>query len=246
MINHIGFIMDGNRRFASKNGFSKEKAYSVGMQQLIKFIKYQIKYGIFETTYYALSTENLKNRGKEELKIIYLLIKNFSNDESIENFFKENKIKIEIKGDIEEIEEKEKNLPIEDKLLISTLKNKFDSWNKEVETSFKFKVNICLNYGGHREILHSFKEIYKKIESGNLKIKDITEKTIKENIYFNDSIAPEILVRPGNAPRLSGFMLWDSQYSEIYLTKKYWPELIENDFIDILNFFDNQNRNFGK
>ena len=238
--------MDGNRRFSVEKGLSKEKGYSLGMKQFLNFIKYQIKYKIFETSYYALSTENLKNRKKDELKIIYALIQNFSKDESIGNLFKESKVKIEIKGDIKELEEKEAYLPETEKLLISSLKEKFDGWNDEIGNDFKYKVNICLNYGGQREILHSFKEIYKKIESGDLKIDDITESTIKENIYFSDSTSPEILVRPGDAPRLSGFMLWDSAYSEIYLTKKYWPELNEEDFVKILEFFDGQNRNFGK
>lgn len=246
MINHIGFIMDGNRRFAVKNNLEKIDGYKKGIEQFLNFIKYQIKYNIYETSYYALSTENLKNRKKDELNVIYTLINTFFKDKNSEEFFIKNKIKIELKGDLEELENLEKSISIKEKISIKYLKDKLNQLNLRNKNDYKFKVNLCLNYGGQREILHSFKQIYKLIEQKKININQITEQTIKENIYFNNSPSPQILVRPGDAPRLSGFMLWDSTYSEIYLTKKFWPELTENDFLDILDFFKNQKRNFGK
>jgi len=245
-IKHIGFIMDGNRRFAKKNTYSKEKGYSFGLDKMVEFVKLQIKYNIHETSFWALSTENWKMRG-DGLKPLKLVIDSFLKDNNKEEkFFLENKIKINLIGDIEEIKNSKQVKNIIIKKMIVNLENRVNEYNNKLGSEFNFKVNICINYGGHREILDSFKSIMKRIERGELRMEGVTEETIKDNIYFNDSPAPEIIVRPGDAPRLSGFMSWDSDYSEIYFTKKFWPELNENDFIEILNWFKNTKRNFGK
>lgn len=245
MVKHIGFIMDGNRRYSVENGLKKSDGYKLGLNQFINFVKYQIKYGIFETSFFALSTDNYEKRGILEKKILYSLIKSFYEDKSLEEFFKLNKIQINIKGDLEEIKLNEKNLPKSERMFINELIDKFENWNKKL-TRIKFKVNICLNYDGQREIVYAIQNICEKIVKGDIDVSDINEDIIKQNIYFNDSFAPEIIVRPGDAPRLSGFMLWDSKYSEIYLTKKLWPALTEEDFVEILDWYSRIKRNFGK
>ena len=193
----------------------------------------------FPASFFALSSDNYNKRSKEELKIIYDLISFFSNNSRIEKFIKQNKIKLEIKGDLERVEKK-----AEDKALFKKLKEKFDNLAKE-SADFKYKVNIALNYDGQEEIIHSFKKVIKKINQKELNLNEINEKVIKENLWFSNSSAPQIIVRTGDAPRLSGFMLWDSKYSEIFLTKKLWPELSETDFVQIIDWYKNVKRNFG-
>lgn len=247
MIKHIAFIMDGNRRYAKKNNLTKKEGYNAGMNQFLNFVKYQIKYEIFETSFWALSTENWKKRGKNDLTPLYDLMNNFFVEgDEIETFFFENKIKIETKGDLKEFEDKQNSLLSSQRKLFLGIKERLYKYNLKLGENFDFKVNICLNYGGNREILDAFKSILNKVENGELKKEEITEKTIKQNIYYNDSPAPEIIVRPGDAPRLSGFMSWDSAYSEIFFSKKLWPELDEKDFVSILEWFDGVLRNFGK
>lgn len=238
--------MDGNRRYAVKNSLEKKVGYKLGMEQFLNFVKYQVKHNIYETSYYALSTENLKNRDSKELKIIGEIISNFFKEgEDIEKFFEENKIKIEIKGDINELKKKESLFSFNENKFITKLNDRFEKYNLKLN-EIKFKVNICMNYGGQREIVDSFKKIIDQIEKNEIKKEDVNEDLIKKNIYFNSSPAPEIIVRPGDAPRISGFLLWDSQYSEIYLTKKFWPELDENDFLEIIEWYKKLKRNFGK
>jgi len=163
----------------------------------------------------------------------------------LEEFFKSNNIQVLIKGDIDQIKKKEKVLPESRRMFINELSEKFEGWNQELE-EIKFKVNICLNYDGQREIVNATKKICEKFVKGDINVADINEDVIKQNIYFSDSPAPEIIVRPGDAPRLSGFMLWDSKYSEIYLTKKLWPALTEEDFVEIIDWYSRIKRNFGK
>lgn len=236
--------MDGNRRYGVKYNLSKKDAYRAGMGQFLNFVKLQVKYNIFETSFYALSTDNYENRG-DDLKPIGSLIKDFFKDKELEEYFFKNKIKIYLKGEIDELEEKDKKEK-RIKLFVSELRERFEKFNKRLGDEFDYRVNIAMNYDGQKEILTSFKKIYQSITKGELDIEDVNEETIKDNLYFRKSKAPEIIVRPGDAPRLSGFMLWDSKYSELYLTKKMWPELEEEDFIKIIDWFNAIKRNFGK
>lgn len=245
MVKHIAYIMDGNRRYSKNKNLSKNEGYKAGMLKFIDFVSWQIKYNIKETSYFALSCDNYEKRPIEEKKILYSLMNFFSSDLSIKQKFIENKVKIRLFGDIENIKNKEKNNSVENRFFIEKLEKEFNNWNNS-NTNHDYFVNIALNYDGQKEIVDSFKQILEKIEKGELKKEDITEDTIKQNMYSFESPAPEIIVRPGDAPRLSGFLLWDSKYSEIYLTKKMWPELEEEDFLNILEWYKDIQRNFGK
>lgn len=243
MVEHIAFIMDGNRRYAKKENITLKNGYHLGMKKFLEFVKYQIKYKIKTTSYFALSSENYLKRPLEEKEILFDLVKFFSNDTENEKFFISNSIQINLKGNISEIKQKEKIINF-GKSFIDELEETIQNWNSQIKNP-KYFVNIALNYSGQKEIIYSFNEILKQIENGNLNKNLVDEKIIKKYLWFNQK-EPEIIVRPGNAPRLSGFMLWDSQYSEIYFTSKLWPEMTEEDFKTILDWYSNIQRNFGK
>jgi undecaprenyl diphosphate synthase len=240
MINHIGWIMDGNRRYSKKNDISLKKGYKLGMEQFLNVLKFQIEENITHTSFFALSSDNYKKRAEYELKPIVDLIKEFFEDDKVIQFFIDNEFNITLRGNIEELEKKESFLKKQEKEFLSNLKYKFNEINEKVEKP-TFFAHIALNYDGEEELIHSIKELIKQ----KVSVEEITAKKIKENLYFNDVKAPEIIVRPGNSPRLSGFLLFDSKYSEIYLTKKLWPELTKEDFKEIVNWYSNQKRNFG-
>ena len=240
---HIAFIMDGNRRYAKKNNLTLKESYNLGMTKFLEFVKLQIKYNIKTTSYFALSSENYIKRPKEEKEILFDLVKFFSNNSENKEFFISNKIEIKLKGDINEVKQKEKIINF-GKSFIDELEYSINSWNREIKNP-KYLVNIALNYNGQKEIVNSVNKILSEINSGILKENMVDEKLIKKYLWFNEK-EPEIIVRPGNAPRLSGFMLWDSAYSEIYLTEKLWPEMNEEDFEKILSWYENIQRNFGK
>lgn len=243
-INHLSFIMDGNRRYSKKQKIGPREGYRKGMEKFLEFVSFQVKYNIKETSFFALSHDNYISRSPSELKTLFELIEFFTQNEQIEEFFKVNKIRINLIGDIETLEKNQKKIDSSKKKIISELKKKFEDWNNEVGKE-NFIVNIALNYGGQSEIVHACKLIASKVQTGELKLNKITEKTIKEHIWFK-STPPEIIVRSGDAPRLSGFMLFDSAYSEIYFIKKLWPEMDEGDFVSIINWYKTIKRNFGK
>ncbi len=231
--------MDGNRRFAKKNNLNLKEAYKIGMEQFIEAIKIQIENNIEHTSFFALSTHNKNKRKKEELEPIGELIEEFFEQKTIEEFFVKNNILLHLKGNIKELKQNAPNLQFKKRKFIETLEEKFQEYKTKIPRP-KFHVHIALNYDGQEEILHSFKELLK---SGN---ENPTIETIKKNLYFHDVPSPEIIVRPGDAPRLSGFLLFDSEYSECYFTKKLWPELKKEDFNEIISWFKNIKRNFGQ
>lgn len=233
MVKHIGFIMDGNRRYAKKQNLSLSQAYKKGMENFLNIIKLQIKYNVYETSFFALSKDNYNKRDKSEKAVLFNLIKEFSENKSFRNFFKKNKIQINIKGN-EEIK-KERKFDEE----IKKVKTEYEKYNLEIGNP-NFKVNIALNYDGQEEITKACNELIRK------KRKNITSQDIKNEIWFNKSPEPNIIVRTGDAPRTSGFLLWDSQYSELYLSRVFWPEYNEEEFKKTLQWYSNIKRNFGK
>jgi undecaprenyl diphosphate synthase len=236
--------MDGNRRYSEKQNISLTKGYELGMTKFLELISFQVKYNVKQTSFFALSTDNYEKRPQEEISILFKLIKQFSENKDIDKFFMENKIKLNLIGDIDYIEKKETKKDKSKKKVFQEFKKQVASRNEKLGEG-DFIVNLAINYGGQKEILHSFKEILEKVKLGELKENKITEETIKENLWFKSEPA-QVIVRCGDAPRLSGFMLFDSAYSEIYLTKKLWPELDESDFVLVLNWYKNLKRNFGK
>ena len=237
--------MDGNRRYAKKQQLSTKEGYKKGMEKFLHFVTLQVKYKIPQTSFFALSNDNYVKRPLDEKKAIFELVKAFSENKEIKEFFIEHKVHVHLRGDLKEIEKVENKVSKFNKETITNLKKELEEQNSIIQKP-QFTVNIALNYDGQKEILHAIKEIGKKIEKGDMKSSSITQKTIKQNLWFNDSNSPEVIVRTGNAPRLSGFLLWDSEYSEIYLTKKLWPEMDEADFVQINNWYKEQQRNFGK
>lgn len=245
MINHIAFIMDGNRRYSEKNKISMKEGYRKGMEKFLEFVNYQVLYKIKETTFFALSSDNYQKRPEKEKNILAELCEFFSKNEQIEEYFLSNNVLINIRGDLETVKKNEKNKSGRLINAIKALEKKLEEYNEKIKKP-SFRVNICINYDGQEEIVNSVKKIIKKIQNEPKKLFKISAKTIKENLYVSNSPAPEVIVRTGNAPRLSGFLLWDSAYSEIYFTNKLWPELNRGDFESILSWYSNLNRNFGK
>lgn len=248
MINHIGFIMDGNRRYANKNGLTKEEGYKIGMEQFLNIVKLCINNNIKHCSFFSMSKDNIEKRDTAELEPIKNLAKEFYERKEIRNFFIENSIRIELKGkivnkSIEDIEEYTKNknyeLSSQDLSFIKKLKEENEKLKSQIPDPKNF-VYLALNYDGQEEIAEACNNLIEKGE------KNITPEMIKKEIYFNDTPPADIIVRPGDAPRTSGFLLFDSKYSEIYLTKKLWPELNKEDITHILDWYSNIKRNFGK
>ncbi len=228
---HIGFIMDGNGRWAKNRGLERSAGHREGAKTFRRIGEYCADIGIKYMTFYAFSTENW-NRPKSEVLALMKLFKEYLNegDERIaENDIRQMRLKF--------IGERE-GLP-------KDLLKLIEKAERESAKYDKVTVNIALNYGGRAEITHAVKEIAKKVKNDEMSINDISEKTISDNIYTAGQPDPDIIVRPSGEYRLSNFMTWQSAYSEFWYSDILWPDFTEDDVNRILEDYQKRNRRFG-
>lgn len=221
---HIGIILDGNRRWAKKNSFSTLKGHKRGLDNLKKIVKHAYKRKVKIITVYAFSTENW-NRDEKEVSYLLKLFNSFIKNE-VNKLSKEG-VKIKFFGRLNDF-----NLNLQKKIKEAELKTKKNN---------KGQLNICLSYGGRDEIIRAIKKIIKK----EIKETEVTEKLICQNLDSCGLKDPDLIIRTSGEQRLSGFLTWQGVYSELYFSKKYWPEFNENDFDLALEEYSKRKRRFG-
>lgn len=224
---HVAIIMDGNRRWAKKNGKTTPQGHKEGAETLKRLAKFANKLGIKYMTVYAFSTENWK-RAEDEVGAIMKLLKYY-----ILDFFKSNddNVKVKVIGKIEELP---KDIYEEIKAVEEKTKN-----------NTGMVLNIAFNYGGRDEITTATKNIAKLVLEGKLNLQDITEETISQNLYTANQPDPDLLIRTSGEERISNFLPWQIAYSEFVFSDKYWPEYSDEDFIDSIAIYQSRNRRFG-
>lgn len=222
---HIAIIMDGNRRWARKRNLPDIKGHEAGADALEKVVSAAGKLGVKTITVYALSTENIKERAKREVWGLFNLIK--SGYETRLKKMMQNGVRIAILGELS-------GLPGSIKKIINELRKTYIK-NESI------KLNIALNYGGKKELIEAVKGL---IQEG-IDIKRINEKTIDKHLYTKGEPDPELVIRTGGRIRLSNFLLWQTAYSELYFSKKLWPDFGANDLKKAIVWYKNQQRNFG-
>lgn len=225
--NHIAIIMDGNRRWAKKRGLPTQLGHSQGAKTLEKIAVCCEEKGIKYLTVYAFSTENWK-RSKEEVDYLMELLAN--NIKDFDKRFKNRNVRIKLVGDINGLPKK-----LQDGIIEIEERTK----NKDGLT-----VNIAINYGGRAEIINAIKNIVKDYNEN--KIEEIDEELVNRYMYTYNSPDPDLVIRTAGEKRTSGFLTWQSVYSEFYYTDVLWPDFDENELDKAIEEFVNRKRNFGK
>ena len=219
---HVAIIMDGNGRWGLKKKNSRNFGHRRGIVRVEEVINQSIKKKIKFLTLYTFSSDNWK-RPKIEINFLLDLLENYIDKEF--NNLKNKNIKIKVLGDISKFP--------------TGLKTKLRKAERKTNNNTLIQINIALNYSSRQELIKAFKRINYN------KKKIITEKLISNNLYTKNIPDPEILIRTGNTNRLSNFLLWQINYTEIFFIKKLWPDFNKNDFNKILNKFYKIKRNFG-
>ncbi len=220
---HVGFIMDGNGRWATQRGKSRSAGHVEGYKALEKVIDYGFRRGVEILSFYAFSTENW-SRPKEEVEKLLSLMTNaikVAGKKLIKN-----KIKLVISGDYSMVK--------------PSVKRAIDQLIEKTSTFSPYVVNICFNYGGRAEICSAVNKI---IASG---AKEVNEQLISSYLYTKDLADPDLIIRTSGEQRLSNFLLWQSSYSELYFTNVLWPDFNDDEFEKALTWFGERNRRFGK
>lgn len=221
---HIGYILDGNRRWARQHSLPEFDGHMAGYNSLIDVLEATFKAGVQYVSIYAFSTENWKRDTKEVSNLMKLSLHAVSHDlKRIVN----NQIRVQFLG-----------LPdgLSGKIL--------DAIQKVEEATKLFQgrtLAICFNYGGQQEIVDAVRACY----SDGLTLNDITADAISARLYAPEIPPIDMVVRTSGEHRLSNFMTWRTVYSELLFLEKYWPDMRPDDVTDIIAEYNRRQRRFG-
>ncbi|HEY7367218.1 MAG TPA: polyprenyl diphosphate synthase [Nitrosopumilaceae archaeon] len=231
--NHVAIILDGNRRWAKKNLMISKNGHWKGADAVENLLDWCEEFDIKIITLYVLSVENL-DRGDLELDYLYDLIKNrlekLYNDPRIHK----NKMRVKAIGKIELLPE-----PIKDVL------HRLDDATKDYKDHF---LNIAIAYGGQNELVDAVKKIGEKVKNGTLDVEQIDKEEIESNLYTSHlpQSSPDMILRTSGEKRLSGFLMWQSAYSELVFMDIFWPEFRKIDLMRAIRTFQKRKRRLGK
>lgn len=231
MPKHIAIIMDGNRRYSKIQGnMDVIKGHELGVDTLEKVLDWSIDLGIEIVTAYAFSTENFNRPEKEVEGLMNLFVKNFKRLINHEKIHK-NEVKVKVVGKLE-------LLPENVREAINNAEEATAHYNKRL-------FNIAIGYDGRLEIVEAIKKIVKEAKEDKITIEDIDENMVSQNLYTEGLIDPNLIIRTSGEERLSGFLLWQSSYSELYFCDSLWPELRKVDFLRAIRSYQERDRRFG-
>ncbi|MDW8033516.1 MAG: polyprenyl diphosphate synthase [Nitrososphaerota archaeon] len=232
MPNHIGIIMDGNRRWAEMKGLDKSLGHVFGAKKVEDVLKWCYELGIKTLTLYVLSTENLK-RSPEEIQLIL-------------NLFKNKLLEIMNKGILQEKQIRFKVIGRRD-LVPPEIMQQIEKLEKETEEYSSHYLNIAFAYGGRAEIVDAVKSIARDVSKKLLDPESIDEETISSRLYTAHlpEPDPDLIIRTSGEERLSNFLLWQSAYSELVFIDVYWPEFRKIDLLRAIRTYQNRKRRFG-
>jgi len=228
-LNHIGIIIDGNRRWSRKNGLDVWEGHKAGADKVEEVLDWCLEANIPEVSIYTLSTENFEKRSKKELGWIFkILLEKFRkllNDERIYKY----DVKVRLCGDYYKLPNGLVDVML--KLMRRTARH------------HKKTLNILINYGSQWEITNIIAKI-----ANNFLIKgkrvQITPKIIQENLDVKRPL--DLIIRTGGEHRLSNFLMFQASYSEIFFTDTLWPDFSKKEFLKIVKWFKQRKRRFGK
>ena len=226
---HISIILDGNRRWAKKRSLPTLQGHTEGARNLERIAVYCDKIRVKYLTVYAFSTENW-NREKEEVDYLMKLMTKYIKD--FDRKFKNSNARIRLTGDI-------KRLP-------EDLQESIRKIEEKTKNNEGLTLNLCINYGGREEIVNATKVIAEKVKNGEIDISEINEGMISKNLRTGEIPDPDLFIRPGGEIRLSGFLLWQSSYSELYFAEPLWPDFDEKELDKAIDVFNNRTRRFRK
>jgi undecaprenyl diphosphate synthase len=226
---HVAIIMDGNGRWAKKQGFLRAFGHENGTKSLKEIIKTSATIGIENLTLYAFSTENW-NRPKLEVETLMKILINSLKKEltTLQN----NNIKLYAIGNLE-------------KLPKSAQVELLDVMNKTKNNS-RMTLTLALSYGSREEIVNVVKNIAEKVKNNIISIDTIDDSIIKEHLYTQNLPDVDLLIRTSGEHRISNFLLWQIAYAELYFTDILWPDFKEQDLYEAIISYQKRERRFGK
>ncbi|MGB5242262.1 MAG: isoprenyl transferase [Lutimonas sp.] len=226
---HVAIIMDGNGRWAQKQGRKRVFGHKNGVQSVRETVEAAAELGIKVLTLYTFSTENWSRPKSEVSTLMSLLVSSLRKELKL---LTKNNIRLSTIGNIDKLPEKAK------KELLETI--------EKTSRNTGLILNLALNYGAREELIRAAQSISKKIVNNELLPEEIDEKVIESHLYTFNLPDVDFLIRTSGELRLSNFLLWQVAYAEMYFTDVLWPDFRKDDFYTAMINFQMRERRFGK
>jgi tritrans,polycis-undecaprenyl-diphosphate synthase [geranylgeranyl-diphosphate specific] len=233
MPEHIAIILDGNRRWASERSLESWLGHKQGAERVSQLLDWCLALGVRCVTLYSFSTENFTRTPREVeqiLRIIEEKLQSIPTDDRIH----ENRVRVKFIGRVELLP---KNL----QELIKTAEEATSSYNHQFLT-------LALAYGGRAEIVDAAKRIAREVKQGDMHVEDIDENLFERFLYtsYMPKPDPDLIIRTSGEERLSGFLLWQSAYSELCFLDMFWPDFRRIDLLRAVRTYQQRKRRYGK
>ena len=230
---HIAIILDGNRRWASNKSAQRVLGHIAGADTAEKLLEWCHEIGITTITLYLLSTENLQRSSEEVSELFDLFYERLSRlltDERIRRFG----IRVKALGRLE--------------LLTPDVRKVLQDLEEKTKGNSNAFLNIAIAYGGRTEILDSVRKIAIEVKEGKILPEEIEQSTIEKTLYTAHlpNPDPDLVIRTSGEERLSGFLLWQSAYSELVFLDEYWPDFRKIDLMRAVRTYQKRARRYGK
>lgn len=230
---HIAIILDGNRRWASEKFVNPWLGHEKGAEKVEELLDWCLKLDVKSVTLYAFSTENFRRTWEEVREIMRIAetwFRRLLTDERIHN----NRIRVKVIGRIS-------SLPESLRQLISDVEKATENYDEHF-------INFAFAYGGRAEIVDAARKIAEEVHEGKLDYRQVDEKTFEQYLYTSHMPQqdPDLIIRTSGEERLSGFLLWQSAYSELCFLDVYWPDFRAIDLLRAVRTFQKRKRRFGE
>lgn len=226
---HIAIIMDGNGRWAKRQGLLRVAGHETGTKAVRQAVEASAELGIEHLTLYAFSTENWKRPKLEVQTLMRLLVRALKKEIKT---LQDNNIKLIAIGSLKDLPEKAYN----------ELQEVID----KTKHNSRMTLTLALSYGAREELISVVKALTNKVKNNIISAENIDESIINKHLYTQDLPDVDLLIRTSGEQRISNFLLWQIAYAELYFTDILWPDFTKEDLYKALINYQNRERRFGK
>ena len=230
---HIAIILDGNRRWASEKVLNPWLGHQKGAEKVEELLDWCLKLDVKSVTLYAFSTENFR-RTSDEVQEIMRIAEQWFRTLLTDERIRKDKIRVKVIGRVG--------------LLPESLQQLIGTVEKSTENYTEHFLNFAFAYGGRAEIVDAARKIAEEVHDGKLDPKNVDEKTFEQYLYTSHMPQqdPDLIIRTSGEARLSGFLLWQSAYSELCFLDVYWPDFRVIDLLRAVRTFQKRKRRYGE
>ena len=225
---HVAIIMDGNGRWAKKQGWKRVLGHREGIKSVRDITEACAQLGVKYLTLYTFSTENWTRPVEEIQALMELLVRTIRGEV---DRLHANKIRVKTIGNLQE--------------LPGQARREMQEAEEITAGNTRMTLTLALSYSGRQELVQAMQTMGQQIQSGKLKPEEITPEVIQAHLYTRDMPDPDLLIRTGGDWRISNYLLWQIAYTEIYVTDVLWPDFRRDALYVAMEDFQNRDRRFG-